>query len=208
MHRTVVHVVCPNLRAHPLRHVALRLRRNHAILFRQQKPRWLRFPRRHRSLLLNAFHRDRPLHRFQNRGLVRRSLVSDCVGKTAFGHPDQPMRIRLEMRRLRMRLGAIKNIGNRLTLSGRQRRHVHQRLYPVILWASDHSARIGVSRQQHRPTRFSQSRVRERLCLRVSDVSGIGAHVTLRPSFRNGRMIFCQQEPSAHAPWTNTIVAF
>ena len=42
----------------------------------------------------------------------------------------------------------------------------------------------------------------------VSDVSGIGAHVTLRPSFRNGRMTFCQQEPSAHAPWTNTTVAF
>ena len=71
IHRTVVYVVRPNLRAHPLRHVALRLRRNHAILFRQQKPRWLRFPRRHGSLLLNAFHRDRPLHGFENRGLVR-----------------------------------------------------------------------------------------------------------------------------------------
>ena len=62
------------------------------------------------------------------------------------------MRIRLQMRRLRMRLGAIKDIRNRLTLSGRQRRDVHQRLYPVILWAGDHGARIGVSRQQHRPT--------------------------------------------------------
>ncbi len=42
----------------------------------------------------------------------------------------------------------------------------------------------------------------------VSDVRGIGAHVTLRPAFRNGRITLCQQEPSAHAPWTNTIVEF
>jgi hypothetical protein len=42
----------------------------------------------------------------------------------------------------------------------------------------------------------------------MSEVRGIGAHVILSLSFRNGRMTFCQQEPSAHAPWTNTIVAF
>jgi hypothetical protein len=40
------------------------------------------------------------------------------MGEAAFGHPDKAMRIRLEMRRLRMRLRAIKNIRDRLTLSG------------------------------------------------------------------------------------------
>jgi hypothetical protein len=42
---------------------------------------------------LNAFQRDRPLHGFQNRGLVRWSFVSDRVRKTPFGHPDQPVQI-------------------------------------------------------------------------------------------------------------------
>jgi hypothetical protein len=74
------------------------------------------------------------------------------MGKTPFGHPDQPMRIRLQMRRLRMRLGAIKDVRDRFTLRGRQRSHIYERLYPVVLRAGDHRACIGVSRQQHRPT--------------------------------------------------------
>ena len=36
----------------------------------------------------------------------------------------------------------------------------------------------------------------------------MGAHVTLRPCCRKGRMISRQQEPSAHAPWTKTSVTF
>jgi hypothetical protein len=36
----------------------------------------------------------------------------------------------------------------------------------------------------------------------VSDVRGIGAQITLRPSFRNGRMMFCQQnrQPTRRGP--------
>ncbi len=42
----------------------------------------------------------------------------------------------------------------------------------------------------------------------VSDVRGIGAQITSKPRRRSGRMTFCQQDPSAHAPCTNTMVAF
>jgi hypothetical protein len=33
-------------------------------------------------------------------------------------------------------------------------------------------------------------------------------HIRPAPALRNGRITFCQQEPSAQAPWTNTMVAF
>jgi hypothetical protein len=38
MHRTVVHLVRSNLRAHPFRHITLCFRRDHAILLRQEIP--------------------------------------------------------------------------------------------------------------------------------------------------------------------------
>ena len=111
------------------------------------------------------------------------------------------------MRRLRMRLGAIKNICHGFTLRGRQRRHVHERPYPVIVRAGDHRARIRMSRQHHRPTgsfnhAFESGDVLRKRCERNRRAGYLEA------SFRNGRITFCQQEPSAHAPWTNTIVAF
>src|SRR5580700_4613495 len=126
------------LRPHPARHVSLRFRSNHAILYRQQKPRWLGFPRGHRSLLLNALHRDRPLHGAENRCLAGGSLVSDSARKTPFGHPDEAMRIGLQLRRLGMRLGTIKNIRDSFTLRGRKSRNVDQAPYAVILWTGDH----------------------------------------------------------------------
>ena len=66
------------------------------------------------------------------------------------------MCIRLEMRRLRMRLSAIKNIRDRLTFGGRERRYVHQRLYPVTIQAGDHSAAIRVSHKDCWPSRSLQ----------------------------------------------------
>src|SRR5271156_999523 len=77
--------------------------------------------------------------------------MSHCAGKTSFGHPDEPTRIRLEMWRQWMLLGAIENICNRFTLSRRQRSNVNERLYPLILRARDDSARIGMSHQDCRP---------------------------------------------------------
>src|SRR5580700_543336 len=62
------------------------------------------------------------------------------------------MRIGLEIRGFRMRFGAIKNVGNRLSLGGRQRRYIYERLYAVILRTGNDSARIRVSRQEYRPT--------------------------------------------------------
>ena len=72
------------------------------------------------------------------------------------------MRIRLELRRLRMRLGAIENICNRLCLSRRQRRDVHQRLYAVILWSGDDRAGICMSNQDHGPVRSLQHTLQSR----------------------------------------------
>ena len=79
--------------------------------------------------------------------------MSGCVGKTTIGHPNEPVSIRYEMRRLRMWFGAIKDIRDRFTFSGRKRRYVHERLYTVIRWASDHSVGIRVSHKDCRPTR-------------------------------------------------------
>src|ERR1700733_2181060 len=70
VHGAVINGERPNFRAHALCHEALRLRRNHPIFFRQQKPRWLRFPQGRRTLLLDALQCDRPLHGLHNRGLA------------------------------------------------------------------------------------------------------------------------------------------
>src|ERR1700730_15357163 len=42
----------------------------------------------------------------------------------------------------------------------------------------------------------------------LKDVRGIGAAITFKPRSSSGRTIACQLEPSAHAPWTTTTVAF
>ncbi len=102
---------------------------------------------------MNAFQRNRPLHGFQNRVLVRRSLVSNGAGESAFRHPDQPVRIRLELRRLRVRLGAIENICDRLGLSRRERRDVDQRFMRSLFGRGDDRAGIRMSNQDDGPVR-------------------------------------------------------
>src|ERR1700733_12423324 len=42
----------------------------------------------------------------------------------------------------------------------------------------------------------------------LSDVNGIGAAITFKPRSSSERITACQLEPSAHAPWTTTTVAF
>ena len=52
-----------------------------------------------------------------------------------------------------MRLGAIKNIGNRLSLSRCQRGYVDERFYAGVLWTRNWCATIRMSREEQRPRR-------------------------------------------------------
>src|SRR5580704_11117246 len=63
------------------------------------------------------------------------------------------------------------------------------------------------------PTRTTGPLVRSSAQLRavaslLKDVSGIGAQITFRPRRSRGRTMLLQQDPSAHAAWTNMIVEF
>ncbi len=150
-HGGVVHWMRPNIGPHAIGHVTLSLRTNHAVLFREKKPRWLRFPCGRGSFLLNTFQRDRPLHRSHNGNLIRRRLVYNGTTEALFGHPNEPIGIRFEMGSLRMRRCTIEDIRNRFTLIWRQRGYVHERLHPIIKSRSDYSTRIRVPYQDDRP---------------------------------------------------------
>ena len=137
---------------------------NHAILFRKQKPRWFRFPGRRREPSPECISPRSAAARLPESWSGPAKPCEPLRGETLFGHPDQPMHIRLEMRSLRVRRRAIKHICNRLTLSGRQRRYVHERLYPIIVRPQRSQRPHTHVPPEYRPTWFSRSRVEERLC--------------------------------------------
>jgi hypothetical protein len=59
----MVYAARADFRTHSLSHELLRLRIDHAVFFRDQKPGWLSFPSRRRRGLLNALERNWSLHR-------------------------------------------------------------------------------------------------------------------------------------------------
>jgi hypothetical protein len=118
-HWGVVYLMRPNIGTHAISHVALSLRTDHAVLLGEEKPGWFRSPRWRRGFFLNAFQRNRPLHRRQDVCLIRRRFVSYRSAEALFRHPDKAMLIGCEMRGVWMWSGAIKHIRNRFAFIGR-----------------------------------------------------------------------------------------
>src|SRR5882724_11770293 len=59
------------------------------------------------------------------------------------------MFVRSELRGLRMRFVAIKDIGNGLTVIGSKRSNIDQRFYALLIRSCNHCTGIGVSRDNH-----------------------------------------------------------
>src|ERR1700733_15556239 len=136
---------------HPFSHEALSCRLDHAIFFREQVPGGLRLPCWCWSHLLNAFQRNRPLHRRHDGFLIGGGFVSYRFTKPVFRHPYKTVSIRFQMRSLWMRWLAIENLRDRFTLVGSQRRDVHESLYPFIGRTGHYRASVSMSNPHDRP---------------------------------------------------------
>src|SRR5580658_5233237 len=115
-----------NLCSHTIGHEMLRLRIDHAILFGNQEPRRLCFPRRRWGWFLNALNRDWPLHSSCNDCLFGRSFVGNRALKATVRDPNKAMGIGSQLGRFRGLWVAIEDLSYGLALIGRERRDINQ----------------------------------------------------------------------------------
>jgi hypothetical protein len=137
------------IRAHAFRHEELSGRVDHSIFFGNQIPRRLYFPSGFGSLLLNARDGDWPLGCSKEFSPFRRCMLRERGAKCLLWHPNEPMCVRCQLRRLRMRLLTIEHFGDCLTFVRRQGRYEDQRSDSLIGSRRYHGARISVGYQDH-----------------------------------------------------------
>src|SRR5271163_4325671 len=76
--RCVVYRMSLHPGVHPLRHKALRIRSDHAVLLRYQKPSWAVFPERTIHRHCYACGRNRPLNRGEQRQFINGGILREC----------------------------------------------------------------------------------------------------------------------------------
>ena len=79
------------LRRHALRHVALRLRDDHSIVFSKQKPTRNVLPKRAPDGNSDAVQRYRPLHGREHGAILRGSVLRESRREGAFGSQIKPL---------------------------------------------------------------------------------------------------------------------
>lgn len=125
----VIDTVCGYLRLHARRHVALRLRDDHSIVFGNQKPTRNVLPKRAPDRNSNAVQRYRPLHGGEHGAILRGSVLRECRREGAFGESNQTIAVRCKLWRLGMRVETIEHVRNLLALVGSKSSHVDQRVH-------------------------------------------------------------------------------
>src|SRR5262245_41390484 len=115
----MVDLLRSNPGTHSLRQTQLRGRVNHPIVLSDKIARWFHPPRRPSRLLLNARDANGTLRCGEQRSLLRGSILTEGGAKSLIGHPDEPVPIGSQLRRLRMRFFAIEYLTHRLTFVGR-----------------------------------------------------------------------------------------
>jgi hypothetical protein len=126
--------------------------------------------------------------------------------KPVFRHPQKAMYIGCQLGGVRMRFVAKKHLCNRLALIGRERGDIKRDSRPSRAASITATPKEWPARTTG-PLVRSSARVKAATSL-ANDVSGIAAQITLTPCRCNGRMMLFQQDLSAHAPCTRTIVEF
>ncbi len=103
---------------------------DHAILFGHEEPARPAPSRAAARPGADAGHGDRPLNGRQDRLLFGGGFWAKAAANASSGKPDQPVIIRRQLRRLRMRLGAIEHVGDGFAFIRRKRRNIDQRFAP------------------------------------------------------------------------------
>ena len=162
-------------------------------------PRRFYLPSGSRSLLLNAGDSDGSLGCGKKCGPFGERVLTESCAKSPLRHPDEPMRIWRQLRRLWMRLLAIEHLRNSLAFIRCQSRYVDQRLNSLVGARRYHRAGISVRYKTTGPSVRSRARSSEAMSS-DKDVNGIGGARTFSPLDSNGPIMSFQLEPSAHAP--------
>ena len=145
----MVDLLRPDARAHALRHKELGGWVNHPVFFGEEVPRRLYFPSGPWSSLLNVCDSDRPLCRCKKCRAFGACTLRESGCKSLLWHPDQSMRIRLQLWRLWVRLPSIEYFGDGLASVRCQSRYEDQRLDSLAGVRGYHSAGISVRYQDH-----------------------------------------------------------
>ena len=130
---------------HALGHEAVIVLDNHAVLLGDEEPGRPVLPQGPSDLDSDAGGRDRPLDRRQHRQLFLGSILREGGGEGRFGQIHQTMRVRGELRRLRMRRAASEHVRDRLAFVRGERGHIDERLHLVAARRPDDPAGIGVA---------------------------------------------------------------
>ena len=140
-----------HLGLHALGHEALIVLDDHAVLLGHQEPGRPVLPQRPRHRDGDAGGRDRPLDRRQHRQLFGGSVLREGGGEGLLGQIDQPMIVGRELGRLRMRLGAVEHVRDRLALVRSQGGDVDERLHLLAARRRNHGAGVGVAGEDDWP---------------------------------------------------------
>src|SRR5437879_1135488 len=111
------------LRLHAPRHVALRLRDDHSVVFSKQKPTRNALPKRPPNGNSDAAQRYRPLHGREHGEIFRGSVLRESRRERAFGEPNQTIAVWCELWRLGIRFETIEHVCNLLALVGSKSGH-------------------------------------------------------------------------------------
>ena len=149
--RRMVDRMRPQPSLHPLGHEALIFLDDHAVLLGDEEPRRPVLPQRPAYPDGDAGGRNRPLDRSQHRQLFLGSVLREGGGESRLWQIDQPMRVRRELGRLRMRLAAREHVRDRLAFVGGERGHIDERLHLLAAGRADDGAGIGVGDEHGRP---------------------------------------------------------
>src|SRR6516225_1654767 len=147
----MVDLLRPDLSAHASRHEELSGWVDHSVFFCDEVPRRLYLPSGSRSLLLDASDSDWPLCCGKKCSPFRWRVLRENGAKSLLRHPDEPMRVRCQLRCLWMRLFAIEYFGDCLAFVRCQGRYEDQRLDPLVGGRRYHRASVSVRSQNHRP---------------------------------------------------------
>src|SRR5215813_2844132 len=107
-----------HLRLHALRHVALRRRDDHSIVFSKEKPTRNVLPKRASDGNSDAVQRYRPLHGREHGVILRGSVLRESRRECGFGEPNQTTAVWCEPWCLGMRFETIEHVCNFLALVG------------------------------------------------------------------------------------------
>ena len=141
----------PHPGLHPLGHETLIVADDHAVLLSDEIPGHTILPPRSIDGHVDAGSRDRSLHSPQYGQFLRRGIWSEGRGECGIRQIDQPVLVGSQLGRLRVRLGAIEDVGDGFSLVWSQGGDINERFHLLVRRRGDDGACIRMAGKNDRP---------------------------------------------------------